>query len=41
MNTTKVSNVKYYQNFGITALKEFEIENKGVTNWLMLRVQKN
>ena len=41
MNTNKESNVKYYQNFGFSVLKEFEIENTAVTNWLMLRVLKN
>ncbi|MHA2280786.1 MAG: GNAT family N-acetyltransferase [Promethearchaeota archaeon] len=41
LDTNKESNVKYYQNFGFSVLKEFEIENTGVTNWSMLRVPKH
>lgn len=38
LDTNKESNLLFYKTFGFKVLKEFEIENTGVTNWSMLRI---
>jgi GNAT superfamily N-acetyltransferase len=40
LDTNKESNVGLYQKYGFKILKEFEIENTGITNWSMLRDSK-
>jgi GNAT superfamily N-acetyltransferase len=40
LDTNKESNLSFYKNFGFKILKEFEIEDTGVTNWSMLRNPK-
>lgn len=40
LDTNKESNLLFYKKFGFKVIKEFEIENTGLTNWSMVRFPK-